>query len=60
VVAQPGAELPDVPVLIRKSEVLRRTGLSYPTIWNLERKGRFPRHLSLVARPIEDEPDAAE
>jgi len=29
--------------LISKSEVLRRVGLSYPTVWNRMREGTFPR-----------------
>lgn len=29
--------------LIFKREVLRRVGLSYPTIWKMMRQGRFPR-----------------
>lgn len=29
--------------LIFKREVLRRVGLSYPTIWKMMREGRFPR-----------------
>jgi predicted DNA-binding transcriptional regulator AlpA len=56
---KPAAELPERPILIRKSEVCRRVGLSYPTIWGLEKAGRFPRHVSLLARAI-DEDDAAE
>jgi CP4-57 regulatory protein AlpA len=34
---------PTQPTFIRKKEVLRRVGLSYFTIWNLERQGRFPK-----------------
>ena len=29
--------------LIFRREVLRRVGLSYPTIWKMMREGRFPR-----------------
>ncbi len=29
--------------LVYKAEVLERTGLSYPTIWDLMRRGLFPR-----------------
>jgi prophage regulatory protein len=29
--------------LIFRREVLRRVGLSYPTIWKMMRQGRFPR-----------------
>jgi prophage regulatory protein len=27
---------------LRRSEVCERTGLSYPTVWRLERVGKFP------------------
>jgi prophage regulatory protein len=27
---------------LRRSEVVERTGLSYPTIWRYERAGKFP------------------
>lgn len=29
--------------LIRKSEILKITGLSYSTIWRLEKAGQFPK-----------------
>ena len=29
--------------LVHKIELLERTGLSYPTLWKLMRKGQFPR-----------------
>ena len=28
---------------IRKPELLRKTGISYPTIWGMMRDGKFPR-----------------
>lgn len=34
---------PDRPTFIRKREVLRRVGLSFFSIWKMEREGRFPR-----------------
>jgi len=34
--------------IIRKAEVVRRTGLSYSTIWRLERDGEFPARLQLT------------
>jgi prophage regulatory protein len=33
--------------IIRKSEMLARTGLSDATIWRLERQGTFPKRLRL-------------
>jgi len=37
----------DRPRLIRKTEVLRRTGLSHFSIWRLERENRFPKRLRI-------------
>jgi predicted DNA-binding transcriptional regulator AlpA len=37
----------DQPTFIRKPQVLRRVGLSYPTVWKLEKFGRFPRRYRL-------------
>ena len=34
--------------IIRKPEVVRRTGLSYITVWRLEREGAFPARLRLT------------
>jgi predicted DNA-binding transcriptional regulator AlpA len=34
--------------IIRKSEVLKRTGLSYPTIFRYERAGLFPHRIRLT------------
>jgi prophage regulatory protein len=34
--------------IIRKPEVIRRTGLSYTTIWRLERNGEFPSRVKLT------------
>ena len=34
--------------IIRKNEVVRRTGLSYSTIWRLEGRGDFPARLKLT------------
>jgi prophage regulatory protein len=33
--------------IIRKPELLARIGLSDPTIWRMERDGKFPRRLRL-------------
>lgn len=33
--------------VMRKPEVLNMTGLSDPTIWRMERDGKFPRRLRL-------------
>lgn len=33
--------------VLRKPEVLNRVGLSDPTVWRLERQGRFPKRLKL-------------
>ena len=44
----PGARLREPePVILRKREVCRRTGLSYVTIWKRERAGRFPQRVRL-------------
>jgi predicted DNA-binding transcriptional regulator AlpA len=50
--------LPERPVLIRKAEVLRRTGLSYPTIWAMEKRGEFPPRVRLV--PVTQEAETAD
>jgi len=34
--------------LIFKPELLRRVGLSYSSIWNLMRQGRFPRSVAVT------------
>lgn len=34
--------------ILRKREVRKRTGLSDPTIWRLEKKERFPRRVRLT------------
>ena len=34
--------------IIRKPEVVRRTGLSYSTIWRLEQTGDFPARIRLT------------
>jgi hypothetical protein len=45
---------PRFPVIIRKREVMRRTGLSYPTIWAREKKGTFPKGFSLGEAGVAD------
>jgi predicted DNA-binding transcriptional regulator AlpA len=53
--------LPERPVLIRKAEVLRRTGLSHPWIWKLEKQGNFPTRVRLGVRPtVAEAVDAAD
>jgi predicted DNA-binding transcriptional regulator AlpA len=51
------AELPERPTIIRKREVIKRTGLSYPTIWALERDGRFPARVALIPSGPSAQPD---
>jgi predicted DNA-binding transcriptional regulator AlpA len=51
--------LSDHPTLIRKPEVLRRTGLSYASVWKLERDGKFPRRVRIVPARGEESADAA-
>jgi predicted DNA-binding transcriptional regulator AlpA len=43
--------IPEHPRLIRKNEMLRRVGLSYPTVWELEKRGKFPTRIRLAADP---------
>ncbi len=38
--------------ILRKPEVLNRTGLSHVTIWRLEKKGDFPQRVKLGARAV--------
>ena len=40
------------PCLISKAEVLRRVGMSYPTIWQWMREGRFPRSRQVGSRSM--------
>ena len=40
--------------ILRKKEVMRRTGLSYPTIWAREKKGLFPAKVQLAAAEVEE------
>ncbi|MCH7499683.1 MAG: AlpA family phage regulatory protein [Nitrospinae bacterium] len=34
--------------IIRKAQVLKITGLSYPTVWRLMRRGEFPQSVRLT------------
>ena len=52
--------LSDHPTLIRKPEVLRRTGLSYVSIWKLERDGQFPRRVRLLPGRVAEAAGAAD
>ncbi len=36
--------------LIYRPELLRRIGLSYPTVWRMMREGKFPRGRAVGAR----------
>jgi predicted DNA-binding transcriptional regulator AlpA len=38
--------------VIRLDDVKRITGLSRTTIWEMERAGKFPKHLQLTAKAI--------
>jgi predicted DNA-binding transcriptional regulator AlpA len=38
--------------VIRLNDVKRITGLSRTTIWEMERAGKFPKHLQLTAKAI--------
>ena len=42
-------EITDLPVLISKREMLRQTGRSYPTIWKLQKIGKFPAPVRVIA-----------
>lgn len=33
--------------IIRKPELLKKVGLSYPTIWRKEKAGKFPKKVTL-------------
>jgi prophage regulatory protein len=35
-------------IILRKRDVLKRTGLSDTTIWRLERAGKFPQRMQLT------------
>ncbi len=38
--------------IVRKPELLARIGLSHPTIWRLERDGKFPKRVSLGGNSV--------
>jgi predicted DNA-binding transcriptional regulator AlpA len=38
--------------VMRLTEVKRVTGLSRTTIWEMERAGKFPKHVQLTAKAI--------
>ena len=38
--------------VIRKPELLGRLGLSDPTVWRLEKAGRFPRRIQLGGNSV--------
>ena len=50
--AQPIAERPVPPRLLRFPAIRDRTGLSRSTIWRLERCGEFPKHRRLSANTV--------
>ena len=37
---------------IRREEVLARVGLSYTTIWRMEKAGKFPKHVQLGPKAV--------
>jgi predicted DNA-binding transcriptional regulator AlpA len=41
---------PRWPTIIRRQELLRRVGLSYVRIWQLEKEGKFPKRVRLTDR----------
>jgi predicted DNA-binding transcriptional regulator AlpA len=45
--ALPPPQVPERVNLIRFPEVQRRTGLGRATIWDLERRGKFPKRVEL-------------
>jgi prophage regulatory protein len=46
------AKTRDVARLISRGEVIGRTGLSYPTIWQWMRDGKFPRSRDVGGRAM--------
>jgi len=38
--------------ILRKPETLYRTGLSDPTIWRMEKAGKFPRRIKLGGNSV--------
>ena len=38
--------------ILRRTAVMARVGLSYTTIWRLERKGKFPAHVQISENTI--------
>lgn len=52
--------VPANPTLIRKPEVLRRTGMSNVFLWTMEKQGKFPKRLHIENLVEEDEAAEAE
>jgi hypothetical protein len=57
--------VPANPTLIRKPEVMRRTGMSNVFLWHMEKDGKFPKRLHIgegdeVIVDVEDLAEAAE
>jgi predicted DNA-binding transcriptional regulator AlpA len=50
--------LPRYPTIIRKRELIERTGLSHVTLWKMEKRGLFPPRFKLTGPVVID--DAAE
>lgn len=47
--------------ILRRHDLLTKTGLSYPTLWRYERDGNFPQRIQLGPNSVgwfEDEVDA--
>jgi prophage regulatory protein len=40
------------PRILRKPEVIQKTGVSYPTLWRLMQSGDFPVSVKLGARAV--------
>jgi prophage regulatory protein len=52
-VAKPLSKLDHLPLkLLRFGAVRERTGLSRSTVWRLERRGEFPRHMKISANVV--------
>jgi hypothetical protein len=52
--------IPDHPVFIDKREILRRTGLSYVSIWSMEKRDEFPPRVRLTPPARAEVSDAAD
>ena len=46
----PNPVSPEQPNFIPKREMLRRVGLSFVTVWKMEKEGRFPKRYRLTSK----------